>query len=127
MQVFGSVLTTGASLVVGKEGSLLHVGSALAHMFAQLAKRFINSRDGNGKPQRGALLRHDMRDLVTVGASVGVCAVFRAPVRLSLCILICRDWHVGQSWHDHMHPCRSLLRLCINARFLLTWCHGSAH
>ncbi|KAJ8750125.1 hypothetical protein K2173_014040 [Erythroxylum novogranatense] len=77
IQIFGSIAAVSAGLDLGKEGPLVHIGSCIASLL------------GQGGPDNYRLkwlwLRYfnndrDRRDLITCGASSGVCAAFRAPV-----------------------------------------------
>ncbi|XP_078447465.1 chloride channel protein CLC-b-like [Wolffia australiana] len=73
VKIIGSIGAVSSGLDLGKEGPLVHIGACIA---AQLGQRH----------RRGCRwLRHfdndrDRRDLITMGASSGVCAAFRAPV-----------------------------------------------
>lgn len=66
-----------AGLDLGKEGPLVHIGACIASLLSQGGsdkyrlkwkglKYFKNDRD--------------RRDLITCGASAGVCAAFRSPI-----------------------------------------------
>ncbi|CAM8942075.1 unnamed protein product [Rhodiola kirilowii] len=77
VKIIGSVGAVSAGLDLGKEGPLVHIGSCIASLL------------GQGGPENCRLkwrwLRYfnndrDRRDLITCGASSGVCAAFRAPV-----------------------------------------------
>ncbi|KAF8013131.1 hypothetical protein BT93_I1109 [Corymbia citriodora subsp. variegata] len=77
VKIFGSIGAVSAGLDLGKEGPLVHIGSCIASLL------------GQGGPDNYRLrwrwLRYfnndrDRRDLITCGASSGVCAAFRAPV-----------------------------------------------
>lgn len=79
MQIIGSIGSVSAGLDLGKEGPLVHIGSCIASLLAQGGSesdhyrlkcrwlRFFNND-------------RDRRDLITCGASSGVCAAFRSPV-----------------------------------------------
>lgn len=65
-----------AGLDLGKEGPLVHIGSCIASLLGQ---------GGPDNQIKWRWLRYfnndrDRRDLITCGASSGVCAAFRAPV-----------------------------------------------
>ncbi|KAG7985893.1 hypothetical protein I3843_03G050600 [Carya illinoinensis] len=77
VKIFGSIGAVAAGLDLGKEGPLVHIGACIASLL------------GQGGPSNYRLkwrwLRYfnndrDRRDLITCGASSGVCAAFRAPV-----------------------------------------------
>lgn len=77
VKIFGSIGAVSAGLDLGKEGPLVHIGACIASLL------------GQGGPENYQLkwrwLRYfnndrDRRDLITCGASSGVCAAFRAPV-----------------------------------------------
>ncbi|KAG9141956.1 hypothetical protein Leryth_009316 [Lithospermum erythrorhizon] len=77
VKIIGSIGAVSAGLDLGKEGPLVHIGSCIASLL------------GQGGPDNYRLkwswLRYfnndrDRRDLITCGASSGVCAAFRAPV-----------------------------------------------
>ncbi|KAL5864481.1 hypothetical protein ACOSQ3_001995 [Xanthoceras sorbifolium] len=77
VKIIGSIGAVSAGLDLGKEGPLVHIGSCIASLLGQ------GSPDNNSKKWRW--LRYfnndrDRRDLITCGASSGVCAAFRAPV-----------------------------------------------
>ncbi|CAK9175124.1 unnamed protein product [Ilex paraguariensis] len=76
-KIIGSIGAVSAGLDLGKEGPLVHIGSCIASLL------------GQGGPDnyrvKWCWLRYfnndrDRRDLITCGASSGVCAAFRAPV-----------------------------------------------
>ena len=69
-------------LVVGKEGSLLHVGACIAFLLSTMAATTGAtglSRRMSSAHRRG-LSDLDVRDIVAVGTAAGVAAAFRAPV-----------------------------------------------
>nr|UTD53585.1 chloride channel B [Casuarina glauca] len=77
VKIIGSIAAVSAGLDLGKEGPLVHIGACIASLL------------GQGGPDNYRLkwtwLRYfnndrDRRDLITCGASSGVCAAFRAPV-----------------------------------------------
>ncbi|KAK9272851.1 hypothetical protein L1049_003229 [Liquidambar formosana] len=77
VKIIGSIGAVSAGLDLGKEGPLVHIGTCIASLL------------GQGGPDnyhlRWRWLRYfnndrDRRDLITCGASSGVCAAFRAPV-----------------------------------------------
>lgn len=77
VKIVGSIGAVSAGLDLGKEGPLVHTGCCIASLL------------GQGGPDNYRLrwrwLRYfnndrDRRDLITCGASSGVCAAFRAPV-----------------------------------------------
>jgi len=77
LQIFGSIGAVSAGLDLGKEGPLVHIGACLSSLLSQggTDKYHLNWR----------WLRYfkndrDRRDLITCGASSGVCAAFRSPV-----------------------------------------------
>ncbi|XP_071725254.1 chloride channel protein CLC-b-like [Rutidosis leptorrhynchoides] len=77
VKIIGSIGAVSAGLDLGKEGPLVHIGCCISSLLAQ------------GGPDNYRLkwrwLRYfnndrDRRDIITCGASSGVCAAFRAPV-----------------------------------------------
>lgn len=77
VKIFGSIGAVSAGLDLGKEGPLVHIGACISSLLSQ------------GGTERYHLkwrwLRYfkndrDRRDLITCGASSGVCAAFRSPV-----------------------------------------------
>ncbi|CAN1153939.1 Chloride channel protein CLC-b [Linum perenne] len=77
VKIFGSIGAVAAGLDLGKEGPLVHIGSCIASLL------------GQGGPDNHRVkwrwLRYfnndrDRRDIITCGASSGVCAAFRSPV-----------------------------------------------
>ncbi|CAL5370261.1 unnamed protein product [Camellia sinensis] len=77
VKIIGSIGAVSAGLDLGKEGPLVHIGSCIASLL------------GQGGPDNYRIkwcwLRYfnndrDRRDLITCGASSGVCAAFKAPV-----------------------------------------------
>ncbi|KAG1331480.1 chloride channel protein CLC-b [Cocos nucifera] len=77
LQIIGSIGAVSAGLDLGKEGPLVHIGACIASLLGQ---------GGSGNYcLKWRWLRYfnndrDRRDLITCGASSGVCAAFRAPV-----------------------------------------------
>uniref|UniRef100_A0A5B7C227 Chloride channel protein n=1 Tax=Davidia involucrata TaxID=16924 RepID=A0A5B7C227_DAVIN len=74
VKIIGSIGAVSAGLDLGKEGPLVHIGSCIASLLSQ-----------GGPDIKWRWLRYvnndrDRRDLITCGASSGVCAAFRAPV-----------------------------------------------
>ncbi|KAK9067375.1 hypothetical protein SSX86_014702 [Deinandra increscens subsp. villosa] len=77
VKIIGSIGAVAAGLDLGKEGPLVHIGACIASLL------------GQGGPDnyriRWKWIRYfnndrDRRDIITCGASSGVCAAFRAPV-----------------------------------------------
>ncbi|XP_072958056.1 chloride channel protein CLC-b-like [Typha angustifolia] len=77
VKIIGSIGAVSAGLDLGKEGPLVHIGACLASLLSQ---------GGSDKYQlKWRWLRYykndrDRRDLITSGASSGVCAAFRSPI-----------------------------------------------
>nr|CAB3465817.1 unnamed protein product [Digitaria exilis] len=75
--IIGSIGAVSSGMDLGKEGPLVHIGACLANLLSQ---------GGEGRWRlRWRWLRYfnndrDRRDLITCGASSGVCAAFRSPV-----------------------------------------------
>ncbi|XP_010678326.1 chloride channel protein CLC-b isoform X2 [Beta vulgaris subsp. vulgaris] len=77
VKIIGSIGAVSAGLDLGKEGPLVHIGACIASLLGQGGTekhrvkwrwyRYMNND-------------RDLRDLITCGASSGVCAAFRAPV-----------------------------------------------
>nr|XP_043632463.1 chloride channel protein CLC-a-like [Erigeron canadensis] len=77
VKIIGTIGAVSAGLDLGKEGPLIHIGACIASLIGQggpdnyqikwrWMRYFNNDRD--------------RRDIITYGASSGVCAAFRAPV-----------------------------------------------
>lgn len=77
-KVIGSALAVGSSMILGKEGPMLHAGSILAVMLgsSNWFKRKMDAASHWGT----YTYNRDLRDLVACGAACGVCTAFRAPV-----------------------------------------------
>ncbi|XP_026660213.1 chloride channel protein CLC-b-like [Phoenix dactylifera] len=77
VKIIGSIVAVSAGLDLGKEGPLVHIGACLASLLGQ-----GGSDDYHLKWRWLPCLQNDRdrRDLITCGASSGVCAAFRAPV-----------------------------------------------
>ncbi|KAK9684326.1 hypothetical protein RND81_10G202600 [Saponaria officinalis] len=77
VKLIGTIAAVPAGLDLGKEGPLVHIGTCIASLLGQ---------GGTGKYRvKWPWLRYmnndrDQRDLITYGASSGVCAAFRSPV-----------------------------------------------
>lgn len=77
VKIIGSIGAVSAGLDLGKEGPLVHIGACIASLLGQGGTekhrvkwrwyRYMNND-------------RDRRDLITCGASSGVCAAFKAPV-----------------------------------------------
>lgn len=77
VKIIGSIGAVAAGLDLGKEGPLVHIGTCIASLLGQggtekyrLKWRWFRLMNND----------RDRRDLITCGASAGVCAAFRAPV-----------------------------------------------
>ncbi|XAR58272.1 hypothetical protein NMG60_11026707 [Bertholletia excelsa] len=73
VKVIGNIAAVSANLDLGREGPMVHIGTC------------IGSLIGQGRHIKWGWFRHfnndrDHRDVITIGASSGVCAAFRAPV-----------------------------------------------
>ncbi|GJV30661.1 chloride channel protein CLC-b-like protein [Tanacetum coccineum] len=77
VKIIGSIGAVAAGLDLGKEGPLVHIGACIASLL------------GQGGPDKYRIrwkwIRYfnndrDRRDIITCGASSGVCAAFRSPV-----------------------------------------------
>lgn len=77
VKIIGSIGAVSAGLDLGKEGPLVHIGACIASLLGQ---------GGTDKYRmKWGWLRYmnndrDRRDLITCGASSGVCAAFRSPI-----------------------------------------------
>ncbi|KAL2935570.1 Chloride channel protein CLC-b [Bienertia sinuspersici] len=77
VKIFGSIGAVSAGLDLGKEGPLVHIGACIASLLGQGGTdkhrvkwqwyRYMNND-------------RDRRDLITSGASAGVCAAFKSPI-----------------------------------------------
>ncbi|KAK9668967.1 hypothetical protein RND81_13G099600 [Saponaria officinalis] len=77
VKIIGSIGAVSAGLDLGKEGPLVHIGACIASLLGQggtekyrIKWRWLRLMNND----------RDRRDLITCGASAGVCAAFRAPV-----------------------------------------------
>ncbi|KAJ0694360.1 putative CBS domain, chloride channel, voltage gated, chloride channel, core [Helianthus annuus] len=77
VKIFGSIGAVSAGLDLGKEGPLVHIGACIASLLGQggpdnykIKWRWIRYFNND----------RDRRDIITCGASSGVCAAFRSPV-----------------------------------------------
>jgi len=119
-KVAGSAGVVAGGLAVGKEGPFVHIGAALAVLLGQggTAQRHLRWR-------WLASLRNDRarRDFVTIGASVGVTAAFRAPVGGLLFSLeeLATHWRPQLTWR-----CFAANAVCVvTMRACMRWCAGS--
>ncbi|KNA10255.1 hypothetical protein SOVF_146180 [Spinacia oleracea] len=77
VKIIGSIGAVSAGLDLGKEGPLVHIGSCIASLLGQ------GGTDKHRVKWRWYRIMNndrDRRDLITCGASSGVCAAFRSPV-----------------------------------------------
>ncbi|KMT16976.1 hypothetical protein BVRB_2g041820 [Beta vulgaris subsp. vulgaris] len=77
VKIIGSIGAVAAGLDLGKEGPLVHIGSCIASLLGQ------GGTEKNRVKWRWYRIMNndrDRRDLITCGASAGVCAAFRSPV-----------------------------------------------
>ena len=116
----GSAAAVAGGLAVGKEGPFVHIGAALAVLLGQggSAKRHLRWR-------WIASLRNDRarRDFVTIGASCGVTAAFRAPVGGLLFSLeeLATHWRPQLTWR-----CFAANAVCVvTMRACFRFCAGS--
>ncbi|XP_023772798.1 chloride channel protein CLC-a isoform X1 [Lactuca sativa] len=77
VKIVGSIGAVAAGLDLGKEGPLVHIGACIASLLGQggpddyrIKWRWIRYFNND----------RDRRDIITCGASSGVCAAFRSPV-----------------------------------------------
>ncbi|KAL9243373.1 hypothetical protein vseg_017267 [Gypsophila vaccaria] len=77
VKIIGSIGAVSAGLDLGKEGPLVHIGACIASLLGQggtekyrIKWRWLRLMNND----------RDRRDLITCGASSGVCAAFRSPV-----------------------------------------------
>nr|POE76797.1 chloride channel protein clc-b [Quercus suber] len=77
VKIIGSIGAVSTGLDLGKEGPLVHIGSCIASLLGQGGP---NNYRLNWRWLRYFNNDRDRRDLITYGASSGVCAAFRAPV-----------------------------------------------
>ncbi|KAL2898187.1 Chloride channel protein CLC-b [Bienertia sinuspersici] len=77
VKIIGSIGAVSAGLDLGKEGPLVHIGACIASLLGQggTEKHRVKWRW-----YRIMNNDRDRRDLITCGASAGVCAAFRSPV-----------------------------------------------
>lgn len=76
-QIIGSIGAVSAGLDLGKEGPLVHIGACLANLLSQGGSENYRLK---WRWLRYFKNDRDRRDLITCGASSGVCAAFRSPV-----------------------------------------------
>uniref|UniRef100_A0A383VTF4 Chloride channel protein n=1 Tax=Tetradesmus obliquus TaxID=3088 RepID=A0A383VTF4_TETOB len=77
-KVIGSALAVGSSLVMGKEGPMLHAGSILAVILG--SSNWFKQKMDAASHWGTYTYNRDIRDLVACGAACGVCTAFKAPV-----------------------------------------------
>ncbi|XP_064986125.1 chloride channel protein CLC-a-like [Musa acuminata AAA Group] len=77
VKIIGSIGSVSAGLDLGKEGPLVHIGACFASLLGQGGSENYRLR---WKWLRYFKNDRDRRDLITCGASSGVCAAFRSPV-----------------------------------------------
>ncbi|KAK8595685.1 hypothetical protein V6N13_000380 [Hibiscus sabdariffa] len=77
VKIVGSISAVSSSLVVGKAGPMVHIGSCIASLFGQGGSRKYGL---TWKWLRFFKNDRDRRDLVTCGSAAGIAAAFRAPV-----------------------------------------------
>ena len=121
MQIIGSIGAVSSGMDLGKEGPLVHIGACLANLLSQ---------GGEGRWRlRWRWLRYfnndrDRRDLITCGASSGVCAAFRAPVGGVLFALeeVATWWRSALLWRTFFSTAtvvvvlRGFIEVCRNGR-----------
>ncbi|CAK9272778.1 unnamed protein product [Sphagnum jensenii] len=101
VKILGSIGSVAGGLIVGKEGSLVHVGACIASLLGQGG----SVRYGmTWKWLRYLKNDRDRRDLETCGAAAGVAAAFRAPVGGVLFAL-----EEVTSWYNNLTSCSQLL------------------
>uniref|UniRef100_A0A0A9DJK1 Chloride channel protein n=1 Tax=Arundo donax TaxID=35708 RepID=A0A0A9DJK1_ARUDO len=121
VKIIGSIGAVSSGLDLGKEGPLVHIGACLANLLSQ---------GGEGRWRlRWRWLRYfnndrDRRDLITCGASSGVCAAFRAPVGGVLFALeeVATWWRSALLWRTFFSTAtvvvvlRGFIEVCRNGR-----------
>ncbi|KAF0887983.1 hypothetical protein E2562_006905 [Oryza meyeriana var. granulata] len=121
VKIIGSIGAVSSGLDLGKEGPLVHIGACLANLLSQ---------GGSGRWRlRWRWLRYfnndrDRRDLITCGASSGVCAAFRAPVGGVLFALeeVATWWRSALLWRTFFSTAtvvvvlRGFIEVCRNGR-----------
>ncbi|XP_062202508.1 chloride channel protein CLC-a-like [Phragmites australis] len=121
VKIIGSIGAVSSGLDLGKEGPLVHIGACLANLLNQ---------GGEGRWRlRWRWLRYfnndrDRRDLITCGASSGVCAAFRSPVGGVLFALeeVATWWRSALLWRTFFSTAtvvvvlRGFIEVCRNGR-----------
>ncbi|KAK3136509.1 hypothetical protein QOZ80_5BG0437280 [Eleusine coracana subsp. coracana] len=121
VKIIGSIGAVSSGLDLGKEGPLVHIGACLANLLSQ---------GGSGRFRlRWRWLRYfnndrDRRDLITCGASSGVCAAFRSPVGGVLFALeeVATWWRSALLWRTFFSTAtvvvvlRGFIEVCRNGR-----------
>lgn len=121
VKIIGSIAAVSSGLDLGKEGPLVHIGACLANLLSQ---------GGSDRYRlRWRWLRYfnndrDRRDLITCGASSGVCAAFRAPVGGVLFALeeVATWWRSALLWRTFFSTAtvvvvlRGFIEVCRNGR-----------
>ncbi|KAK1677078.1 hypothetical protein QYE76_037926 [Lolium multiflorum] len=124
VKIIGSICAVSSGLDLGKEGPLVHIGACLANLLSQ---------GGAGRFRlRWKWLRYfnndrDRRDLITCGASSGVCAAFRSPVGGVLFALeeVATWWRSTLLWRTFFSTAtvvvvlRGFIEVCRNGRCAL--------
>ncbi|XP_071738965.1 chloride channel protein CLC-b-like [Rutidosis leptorrhynchoides] len=77
VKIIGTIGVVSAGLDLGKEGPLIHIGACIASLIGQGGPDNYQIKWGW---MRYFNNDRDRRDIITCGASSGVCAAFRAPV-----------------------------------------------
>ncbi|GMI97651.1 chloride channel G [Hibiscus trionum] len=120
-KIVGSISAVSSSLVVGKAGPMVHIGSCIASLFGQGGSRKYGL---TWKWLRFFKNDRDRRDLVTCGAAAGIAAAFRAPVGGVLFALeeMASWWRSALLWRSFFTTAvvaiilRSLIDVCFSGK-----------
>ena len=92
VKIVGTSLGVAASLAIGKEGPLAHIGACVGHLVLYLPFDFLKYFRNE----------HSKREIAAAGAAAGVSAAFGSPIGGSLFVYeISRPstyWHFGLTW-----------------------------
>lgn len=109
VKFIGVMFSVSSGLVIGKEGPLIHIGSALGANYATLPG--INKLEYFRKQLWPLRFRNDRdkRDFVSVGAAAGVAAAFGSPTG-GICFALeeaSSFWQLSLTWRTYFCTCLS--------------------
>ncbi|GBF95490.1 chloride channel CLC-c [Raphidocelis subcapitata] len=121
-KVIGSALAVASSLVMGKEGPMLHAGSILAVILG--SSRWFKSKTAAASHWGIYTHNRDIRDLVACGAACGVCTAFKAPVGGVLFAMeMSTRWRKELTWRCFLVSAITI----VVVRYLVSTCVAHGH